>query len=351
MKKLITVALLIVTALTVSGCGNNSGIQEGATQKYYLADLEGDPNNRNVFRSTTVWSEEAAFELIIPDYWEVKVDKDDKYNTDIYLSSSEYEDDTCVVLPGTVGYGVSDDLEVEEWLTLIPSGQASDYYFYERISEEERQPVMRVVQFEDADGNYYILEMHFPEEGDYLSCHEDFSNIVTTFNMLEETLEETYVEAEIFQPKGITFAMKNMGSDEDRIVIEYAEDTWIVERDENGADYLKDMTGTCELHGGLETLDVTTWASYDDEVLVLDNNDMAKKYTLYDAEGAIDMVYVSLLHNDIVYNFEIREVDGDECVDQAQTVIQSFRTYAEELSVQSGIEMIDDTAAEADTQE
>jgi len=341
MKKLIIIASLIALALVATGCGK-TGVQESGEQKYYVADLVGDPSNRNVFRSTTVWSKDAVFELLLPDYWEVKEDTENKYNTDIYISSNEYADDSCIFLPGTVGHGVDNGLEVEEWATLIPWGVADDFYFYKKISDEERRPVMRVVQFQDEKGNYYTLEMHFPEEGDYTSCHEDFSNIVVTFNTLDTDIEESYVEEEIFQPKWIALAIKNKESDEDRLVVDYPPGGWIVEQDENGLDYMRTEDNTCSVHGGMADIDVSTLEGYEETVLVLDNNDMAKKYTLYGEDGSIEDVYVIVTHNDITYNFHIDNLVSETCEADGETIIKSFRTYKEQKAVSAGIEMVED---------
>ncbi len=345
------ILLLSAFCLLTTSCG--SGIYEGKDQKYYVADLEGDPNNRNIFRATTIWNEDATFELLIPDYWEVKEDKNDEYNTDIYLVSNEYDDNACLVLPGTMGYGVSDDLKIEQWYTLIPWGGADDYYFYETISDTEQKPIMRVIEFVDGDGNYYLFEMHFPQDEDYTACHEDFSNIITTFSTLNTTLEETYIEAEIFQPKWVTFAIKNKGSDDDRIVVDYPPMGWIVDKSEEGLDYVKNEEYGCEIHAGMEDKDPTELASYEEDVLVMDNNDMAKQYTLYDENGAVSEIYVTVNHNEIDYNFAIKNIN-DMCLDDALLTVKSFRTYDEEMAIRKGIEMIDEeeeAAEEATTEE
>lgn len=152
MKKTLAI-LVILPIFFLTGClgGQQEGIFEGVSQQYYVADLVGDPNNRNIFRATTVWSEDATFELLIPDYWEVKIDKDDTYNTDVYITSEEYKGDSCVILPGTMGYGIPEEYEKEVWYTNLSWGAVDDYFFYTTTEEGERRPVLRIVEAIDGE--------------------------------------------------------------------------------------------------------------------------------------------------------------------------------------------------------
>ncbi len=338
MKKLTVLTLLIALLLSFSGCGGNDGIYEGKEQKYYVADLLEDPNNRNVFRATTVWSEDAAFELFIPDYWEVKEDINDEYNTDIYLTSNAYEDDACVLLPGTMGYGVDDDLVIEEWMTILPNATASDYYFYRTISEEERWPVMRIVQFDDGGENYYLLELRYPEEGDYMSCHEDFDKMIETFSILDTTLEESYMEENIFQPMWNNIYIKDTDTytKDESAVVSY-NPGWIVTRGEDNIDYISTQEGMCQIDIKLMDIDLESVASYTEEVMIFDNNDMAKKYTVYDAEGNMEYIYVEVIHEELEYNFKISNID-EACLEDAEAAIKSFRTYGEAAAEAAGVE-------------
>ena len=346
MKKLLAITLLLTF---LSGCNLFSGgdqIFEGYSQSYYVVSLVGDPNNRNVYRGTTVWADDAVFELLMPDYWEVKVDEEDLYNTDIYLSSNEFDGDTCIILPGTMGYGIPEEYEKELWQTTTNWGVADDYYFYEVLSEEERRPVLRIVEFHDAIGNYYIIELRLPEEG-YETCNSDFSDMIASFRTLDLPLEETYIEEEIFQPKLPNISFMNLGDPEDKLVIEYPID-WAVSEDEERTDVLIKETSDDMLYAGVETRDLSEAATYEEDVLVLDNNDMAKKYMLYDADGLLYMVVVTVTHNDIVYNFELR---GNGAVDEMNledfdAIVKSFRTLAEENAAKQGYDVFEETEEE-----
>lgn len=337
MKKTLAI-LVILPIFFLTGClgGQQEGIFEGVSQQYYVADLVGDPNNRNIFRATTVWSEDATFELLIPDYWEVKIDKDDTYNTDVYITSEEYKGDSCVILPGTMGYGIPEEYEKEVWYTNLSWGAVDDYFFYTTTEEGERRPVLRIVEAIDGEGYFYVFELRFPEEGDYVTCNADFSDILASFRTLDGTLEETYIEEEIFEVKWPTISIKNKGDKNDRFVVDYYPD-WIVEEsDESSENYFSGEDG-CSLYPGVGDRDLAEAASYEQDVLVLDNNDMAEKYLLSDAEGNLYMEIVKILHGDNIYNFEIRGgLSNQTCLDNAETTIKSFRTYEEHVAAQQG---------------
>lgn len=342
MKKLITFVLLLTILTGCSLFSNDGGIFEGVNQKYYVADLIGDPNNRNVFRATTVFADDAVFELLIPDYWEVKVDEEDLYNTDVYLSSSEFENDNCIVLPGTMGYGIPEEYEKELWQTTVSWGAADDYYFYERISEEERKPVIRIIEFHDATGNYYIIELQFPEEN-YEACNADFSDMLTTFQTINTPIEETYIEEEIFEPKWPSIAFKNLDDQEDKIVVDYPPE-WSVVDDEEENDVLVKHPTDDTIRVGIETRDLNEAASYTEDILVFDNNDMGEKYSLYNEEGHLYMIVVTVTHNDTVYNFEL---DGSGYVDELniedfETIVASFRTLEEENAAKQGYDIFEE---------
>ncbi len=320
------------------GC-QQTGVIETQNQSYYIARLVGDPNGRNVFRATTVWSEDTAFEMLIPNYWEVKLDTDDKYNTDIYISSNEYDDDSCVMLPGTVGYGVSADLEKEQWATLTGWGTADDWYFYETV-DEVRRPVFRTAAFTDEDGNYYILEAQYPEEN-WEACNADVSNMIATFKTLDTKLEDTYIAEEIFQPKWIKIVFSLLETPETKFVVDYPP-TWSVE--DLGKNILADNENVCSVYAGVASRDLSEAASYDEDVLVLDNNAMAKKYTLYNGTGIEYMEIVSVEYNDLTYNFELHDVTADNkeiCASNFEAIVQSFRTYEEEVGATSGYDVFD----------
>jgi len=341
MKKLLAVAIILMTLTGCIGADKNP-VFEGVSQKYFVADLSGDPNNRNVFRATTVWADDAVFEMLLPDYWEVKIDKEDIYKTDIYLTSSEYEDDACVVLAGTMGYGIPEDYEKELWQTTVAWGMADDYYFYEKISEEERRPVIRIVEFHDDASNYYVFELRFPET-EYDACNADFSNMIATFKTLQGTIEENYIEQEIFEEKWPSIAFKNLGNQEDKIVIDYSPN-WEVADDAEGNDILAKPPTDNTFHAGVEARDLSEAASYEEDVLVLDNNEMAEKYLLYDANGNLYMEVVKIMHNDVTYNFELKNPTSlDEAsIEEFETMVKSFRTLAEENAAKQGYSIFDE---------
>jgi len=321
------------------GC-QQQGVIETQNQSYYIAKLIGDPNGRNILRATTVWSKDAAFEMLMPDYWEVKLDKDDEYNTDIYLSSSEYNDDSCVILPGTVGYGVSADLEKEQWSTLTEWGTADDWYFYETV-DGIRRPVFRTATFTDEDGNYYILEAQYPEEN-WETCNADVSNMIATFKTLNTKLEDTYIAEEIFQPKWAKIALPLLETQETKFVVDYPP-TWTVENLEKNM--ITDTENSCSVYGGVALRDLSEAASYEEDVLVLDNNTMAKKYTLYNDTGIAYMEVVSVEYNGATYNFELHNITADNkdiCTSNFESVVQSFRTYEEEIGATSGYDVFDE---------
>ncbi|OGJ47005.1 hypothetical protein A2344_00015 [Candidatus Peregrinibacteria bacterium RIFOXYB12_FULL_41_12] len=321
--------------IAISGCAEDTVI-ETENQSYYVANLVGDPSNRNVFRSTTAWSNTAAFEMLIPDYWEIKMDEDDLYNTDIYMSSDEYDNDSCIVLAGTVGYGISDEYEKEIWQTTTSYGVAEDYYFYERISDTEKRPVLRIVTFSDAEENYYILEARFPET-DYESCSADFSNMVATFSTLDIELEETYVEEEIFQPKWISLVLNPYGTegDEYEIIVDYPPN-WVLtnnEGDKLSQYIITDQETSCETYAGAAQRDLTG-LTYSEDVLVLDNNEIATKYIVTTETGETSMEIVTFVHDELTYSFELRNIDQSQiatCMEEFESVVKSFRTYAEEM--------------------
>jgi len=338
MKKLTAIffATLIIFSI---GC-KQEGVIETQNQKYYVAELVGDPNNRNILRATTVWSEDAAFEILMPDYWEVKIDEDDKYNTDIYLSSNEYDDDTCVVLPGTIGYGVSEELEKEQWATLTTWGAADDWYFYETV-DGVRRPVFRTATFTDENGNYYIFEVQFPEEN-WESCNANYSDMIATFNTLQSKLEDTYIDTEIFQEKWKSVTLPLLADTDKKFVIDYPPSGWAGEDSEEGYDILVDNENSCSVHAGVPLRDIAEAASYEEDVLVLDNNEMAKRYKLYDAQGLEYMEIVTFTYQDSTYNFELQnmtEANKDICTSNFESIVKSFRTYDEEIDATSGYDV------------
>ncbi|MFA6529067.1 MAG: hypothetical protein WCT46_06035 [Candidatus Gracilibacteria bacterium] len=339
MKKVLSIVMLLSTLLALTGCEKETIIEAG-NQKYYVAELVGDPNNRNVLRATTVWSEDTSFEMLIQDYWEVKKDTEDLYNTDIYISSNEYEDDTCVVLPGTIGYGIDEALEKEIWQTTTTYGSAEDYYFYERISETEKRPVLRIVTFTDEEGNNYILEARYPETN-YEACNADFSDMVATFQTLDMKLEDTYVAEEIFQPKWVSLVLQPYGTttEEDELVIDYSPDWTLINNEEDMLSQyiLTDSKTDCKTYAGVAQRDLTG-LTYTEDVLVLDNNDMAKKYLVTDENGVVTMEIVSVTHGGKTYNFELRNIDQEQivvCTDEFESTVKSVRTYVEEIAART----------------
>lgn len=327
-------------------CGQQ-GIIKTQNQSYYIARLVGDPSGRNILRATTVWSEDTPFEMLIPNYWEVKLDKDDKYNTDIYISSDEYEDNSCVMLPGTVGYGVSADLEKEQWSTITQWGTADDWYFYETV-DEVRRPVFRTATFTDTDGNYYILEAQYPEEN-WEACNSDVSNMIATFKTLDMKLEDTYIEEEIFQPKWTKIALSLLETPETKFVVDYPP-TWSVEN--LTQNILIDNESNCSVHGGVALRDLNEAASYEEGVLVLDNNEMAKKYILYNGTGIEYMEMVSVEYEGVTYNFELHDITADNkeiCTSNFEAIVQSFRTYDEEIDANSAYDVFAEENQESGT--
>ncbi len=335
MTKKILIGFLIGTLLVATGCFGGGTIIEGEVQKYYVTDLLEDPNNRNILRSTTAWSEDAVFELLIPEHWEVKQDKKDEFNTDYYLQSTQFPSGECIALPGTIGYGIPEEWEKDLWYTTTPNTGGDDYYFYEVQDDGTRIPQIRIIEFQDGYGNYYIMELQYPES-DYETCNADFSNIVTSFAIVTTSLEDSYSEEEVYQPQLPMISIMLEEDSSQRLVIEYPHN-WVVGSTEDNITYLYEEEKGCKLFAGVPDRDLSEAAGYEEDVIVLDNNDMAKLYKLYDGQENFYMELISDEHDGITYNFELTEIADDACVSDFETIVKSFRTYQEELAAQQGI--------------
>lgn len=328
---------MMATLLLSAGCKyeyQQDIISTGNTQKHVMADLEGDPNNRNILMVTTVLGEEFGFKLLVPDYWELKPDDKNEYNTDIYLSSNEYENDACIVLPGTIGYAVDASLEKEQWQTTTPFGLADDWYFYTDVSETERRPVMRIIQFSDLEENYYTLEARYPETG-YENCNTDFSNMIATFDLLSIPIDQIDIKEEaVYQERWTIMAVKPYGDEEEKIIIDYPPDWEVTDNVEDVVrPLITDNETGCVTYLAVAPIDTT---DYTEDVIVLDNNEMAKKYTLETGEEVIIVT-----HNEKTYYFALKNVAEDSiaiCMEEFESVVKSFRTYDEEMTARGVVE-------------
>ena len=106
--------------------------------------------------------------------------------------------------------------------------------------------------------------------------------------------------------------------------------------DEEKRDYFKETEKNCLMYPGIEERDLSEAASYEEDVLVLDNNDIAKKYLLYNEVGENYLIIIQVPHQGITYNFELSQIADQSCIDDFEAMVKSFRTEEEEKAARKG---------------
>lgn len=188
MKKII--AIVALTSLLLVSCARGPAYEISA-QAYEVLPSD-TPMNRPVVKMNSVLSENLYFKIRYDDKaWKI-VDSAGDYPTNLIFQNLSYDDDTCVVLPGTKGYKLDKQYEISQWF------YRSDYT--SGIDFEFKNPVTGLIEmrvFETASNGdslpSVLFELHLPIDGQNQDkCYADYQELIGTytFDHYEGTQEE-----------------------------------------------------------------------------------------------------------------------------------------------------------------
>lgn len=187
MKKLIT--LVITGSLLLSACGGQSFEISGQTYEEFPPD-EG--SKRPIVRMNSVLDENLFFKVKYdPESWEIK-ETPGKYRTNLIFNNKHYKNETCVLLPGTKGYQLEKDYDVDQWSYRSDITWGIDYEFINPITGISE---MRVFEAESNGAGFpnTLFELRLPTDGqDQAQCYTDWQQFIGTyvFESYEGTPEE-----------------------------------------------------------------------------------------------------------------------------------------------------------------
>lgn len=193
MKKIL--ASFAALTLLVTACGPKF---EVSSQSYIQQEPE-EGSTRPILEMNSVLDENLYFKIKYdPEVWEV-LDTPGRYMTNLVLSHKSYSKETCVILPGTQGFELEKDYQVEQWQYRSEHTHGIEYQFI--------NPITGITEFwvyeDESNGQGFpktLFELQIPQDGqDQGQCRDDFHQVVGTYQFsyysgtaeeLESKLEE-----------------------------------------------------------------------------------------------------------------------------------------------------------------
>lgn len=178
MKKLLP--LLFLATVALAACGAQNFDVSGQTWEEFPPEGNGD-TIRPVVKMNSLLDPNLNFKVKYhPDFWEIKETKG-KYRTVIIFNHTGYKNETCYVLPGTIGYKLDKEYSVTEWSYKSDKTWGIDYQFDNPITGV---PEMRVFEAESNGVGFptTLFELHLPTDGtDQAQCRYDYDQLIATY--------------------------------------------------------------------------------------------------------------------------------------------------------------------------
>lgn len=175
MKKIL--ASTSILALLLTGCGDSLKPTNQTWQEF--PPEEG--KTRPTVMINSVMDENLYFKVKYdPSQWEIKETKG-IYQTNLIFDHTGYEDETCYILPGTIGKELKKDYTVETWSYKSDVTWGKDYQFINPVTQITE---MWVFEAESAGAGFptTLFELHVPTDGQNQDqCFYDWEQFIGTF--------------------------------------------------------------------------------------------------------------------------------------------------------------------------
>lgn len=175
MKRIL--ALTSTLALLLAGCGNDLK----PTNQSWTETPPDEGKTRPTVTMNSVLDENLYFKVKYdPSQWQIKETKG-RYQTNLIFNHTQYEDETCYILPGTLGKELEKDYTVEPWSYKSEVTWGKDYQFINPVTKITE---MWVFEAESAGVGFptTLFELHVPTDGQNQDqCYEDWQQFIGTF--------------------------------------------------------------------------------------------------------------------------------------------------------------------------
>ncbi len=176
MKKILIATSIL--ALLLTACG---GQKLQPTNQTWTETAPEEGKTRPTVLMNSVLDENLYFKVKYdPSQWEIK-ETPGEYQTNLIFDHTQYEDETCYILPGTIGATLEKEYEVTQWSYKSDVTWGIDYEFV--------NPVTKIIEmrvFEAASNGAgfptTLFELHLPTDGqDQEQCYEDWQQFIGTY--------------------------------------------------------------------------------------------------------------------------------------------------------------------------
>lgn len=175
MKKFLAATSLLTLLLTACGA------ELKPTNQSWTETAPEEGKTRPTVTMNSVLDENLYFKVKYdPSQWEIKETKG-KYQTNLIFDHTQYEDETCYILPGTIGAELEKEYEVTQWSYKSDVTWGIDYEFANPITKTVE---MRVFEAVSAGAGFptTLFEIHLPTDGqDQEQCYKDWQQLIGTF--------------------------------------------------------------------------------------------------------------------------------------------------------------------------
>lgn len=172
--------LFLVLLLVLTGC--NKGPEYPITTQSYEILPPEEGSTRPVVKMNSVLDENLHFKFAYDSaVWEAKDVEPGTYPTNVIFTHKAYKDDSCIIMPGTAGYELKKDYDVEQWSYQSEKTYGIDYQFMNRVTGVTE---MRVFEA-DSNGQGFpttLFELRLPTDGqDQYQCYEGWQQFIGTY--------------------------------------------------------------------------------------------------------------------------------------------------------------------------
>lgn len=177
MKK--TITLVALTAIFLSACGGPK-IQP-TNQSYEVLGPDGTEDTRIEVLINSVLDENLYFTVKYDStMWEIK-ETPGLYQTNLIFDNLKNDDETCYILPGTIGRELEKDYQIEQWSYKSDLTYGIDYQFINPITKITE---MWIFEAESNGAGFptTLFELHMPADGqDQGACYDDYVQLIGTY--------------------------------------------------------------------------------------------------------------------------------------------------------------------------
>lgn len=172
--------LLIALLLVSSAC--EKGPEYALTNQSYEVLPPAEDSTRPIVKMNSVLDENLHFKFAYdPEFWELKAVEPGTYPTNVILSHTWYKNDSCVIMPGTVGGLLEKNYDIEQWAYQSEKTYGIDYQFMNPVTGITE---MRVFEA-DSNGQGFpttLFELRLPTDGqDQYQCYEGWQQLIGTY--------------------------------------------------------------------------------------------------------------------------------------------------------------------------